>query len=196
MKIETIKLSELHLLENNVRKHGELQIDALVKSLDQFGQTRAFVIDEANTILIGNGMYEAMVKRGDKTAAAYRVTGLTEKQKKKLVLSDNKVFQLGLDDFENIEMYIKEITSDGDFDVAGFDEEALRAMTRTADEVLNDVMEYGIMKGAEKKEIEEAAPVGVVTHAAATEETASQEGQDQEYSNTIICPSCGEIIRQ
>lgn len=203
MKLETVKLSELHPLENNVRLHSEAQIDALVKSLDQFGQTRAFVVDEQNNILIGNGMYEAMVKRGDKTGEVYRVTGLSEQKKKKLILSDNKVFSLGSDDFGQIEAYIQDITADGDFDIAGFDEEALRALTRSADEILNDVMSYGKVeeKPAPTVVTSEAVPAaGPVEQAAETPSPAPapdiQRGvEPAETIKTIVCPSCGEVIR-
>ena len=85
MKIERIKLSELSPLAKNVRKHGETQIKEFVRSLNQFGQTRAIVIDEDNNILIGNGLYIAMNKRGDIEADCTRVLGLSEKEKKKLV---------------------------------------------------------------------------------------------------------------
>ena len=94
MKIEIIKLDELKPLEKNVRKHNEIQLNELVRSLNQFGQTRAIIVDEDNNILIGNGLYLAMQKRGDKTAECSRVKGLTETQKKKLVLTDNKVYSL------------------------------------------------------------------------------------------------------
>ena len=53
MKLEVVKLSDLKPLENNVRKHSDKQIDELIKSVEQFGQTRAMVIDEDNNILIG-----------------------------------------------------------------------------------------------------------------------------------------------
>ena len=62
MKLEVVKLSDLKPLEKNVRKHNDKQIDELVKSVEQFGQTRAMVIDEDNNILIGNGLYFALVK--------------------------------------------------------------------------------------------------------------------------------------
>ena len=57
MKLEVVKINDLKPLEKNVRKHNEKQIDELIKSVEQFGQTRAMVIDEDNNILIGNGLY-------------------------------------------------------------------------------------------------------------------------------------------
>lgn len=45
MKLEVAKLSDLKPLEKNARRHNDKQIDELIKSVEQFGQTRAMVID-------------------------------------------------------------------------------------------------------------------------------------------------------
>lgn len=143
MKIEKVKIADLHPLERNVRRHGEKQIAEFIRSLSMFGQTRPFVIDEANTVLIGNGMLEAMKQAGIADGVAYRVKGLTEKQKQKLVLSDNKVYSLGADHVENMEALIRDLGMDGDFDIPGFSEESLRTLSQTADALLDDAMNYG-----------------------------------------------------
>lgn len=209
MKLVKVVLAELKPLEKNVRKHNDKQVDEFIRSLNENGQTRPFVIDENNNILIGNGMYAAMIKRGDKEAYALRKTGLSEKQKKKLALSDNKIFSLGTDNYEVIQEYINEITEDGDYDIAGYDEDIIREMTRTADEIIEDVMSYGTetaFTGAETP-----APVFTPTPQAnnassgynAPQAPVSQPSapmQDntprQEVHNdrTIVCPSCGEVI--
>lgn len=64
MEVTIKKLSDLKHPEKNVRIHSEQQIRELKRSLEKFGQTRALVIDENNIILIGNGLYEAMVSLG------------------------------------------------------------------------------------------------------------------------------------
>ena len=120
MKLEVVKLKDLKPLERNVRKHNDKQIDELIKSVNQFGQTRAIVIDENNNILIGNGLYYALVKMNKDDVQCFRKTGLSEVEKKKLVLSDNKIYGLGSDDYEEINNYIQEITSFGDFEIAGY----------------------------------------------------------------------------
>lgn len=70
MKVTIKKLSVLKHPEKNVRIHSEQQIRELKRSLEKFGQTRALVIDENNIILIGNGLYEAMVSLGYQEAKA------------------------------------------------------------------------------------------------------------------------------
>ena len=205
MKIQKIKLSELKPLETNVRKHGEKQIKELIRSVNQFGQTRAIVIDDDNNILIGNGLYEAMVKAGLEEAFIYRKKGLSEIEKKKLILADNKTYSLGADDYENIEAYLEEITASGDFDIAGFDDDVLRNLMREADEVLQDVQSYGVLDQSiieKKQQVAESRTNNADTQTPAqnneleeqTEQTPVMNDTQQEEVATVLCPNCGECI--
>ena len=60
MNVTTKRLDALKHPKKNVRIHSEQQIRELKRSLEKFGQTRAIVVDEDDTILIGNGLYEAI----------------------------------------------------------------------------------------------------------------------------------------
>lgn len=202
MKIETVNISELKPLERNVRKHGEKQIKELAKSITQFGVTRAMVIDESNNILIGNGLYFALQKLGKEKAECHRMKGLTETQKKKLVLSDNKIYSLGADDYTEIENYIKEIVADNDYDIAGFDEDVLRQLTATVEELEESVGEYGTItdEAITSPEPPAIAQTSNTTHAPSESENATTENSSEAQSpgedtrRKIICPSCGEVI--
>ena len=202
MKLEVVKLSDLKPLENNVRKHNDKQIDELIKSVEQFGQTRAMVIDEDNNILIGNGLYFALVKMNKQDAQCYRKTGLTETQKKKLILSDNKIYSLGSDDYEEINNYIAEITSIGDFEIAGYDKFILEQMTATDEQVEEAIKDYGTITDTKfiqeepKQEINntyiEKEPE--IKNEPVTMVTETKVGAEKNEKKYIICPSCGEMI--
>jgi ParB-like chromosome segregation protein Spo0J len=195
--VQKINLHDLKPLEVNVRKHGENQLKELMRSVQQFGQTRAIVVDEDNNILIGNGLHAAMVKAGLTDCFIYRKTGLSETEKKKLILADNKTYSLGTDDYENIEAYIADITASGDFDIAGFDEEVLRNLMRDADEVLADVQNYGVLT-AEVVEKKQGAAERVETPAAQQNAPESHPERipapEPEQVPTVMCPNCGECI--
>lgn len=203
MKIEVIKLAELKPLEKNVRKHNEKQIRELIRSLDQFGQTRAIIVDEDNNVLIGNGLYMAMRQRGDDVAECSRITGLTENQKKKLVITDNKIYALGIDDYSVITDFINDITLDGDFDIAGFDDDVIRQMTKELDEINTDVMNYGTVPQevaqaqqavTEKRENESAQVVQEQRPSAEQPVYTAPVSAAVNTERTIICPACGEVI--
>lgn len=211
MKIQKIKLADLKPLEVNVRKHSDKQIKEIMRSVDQFGQTRAIVIDEKNNILIGNGLYAAMVKAGLVECFVYRKTGLSEKDKKKLILADNKTYSLGADDYENIEFYLEEITAAGDFDIAGFDEDVLKDLMRQADDVLQDVQSYGVLdqsvieqkqQVAESRANNEDSEItlkdsknnGLSDENAVEVITPNHLQTNSDDVATVLCPNCGECI--
>lgn len=202
MKLEVVKLSDLKPLEKNVRKHNDKQIDELIKSVEQFGQTRAMVIDEDNNILIGNGLYFALVKMNKAEVQCYRKTGLSEIEKKKLILSDNKIYGLGSDDYEEINNYIQEITGMGDFEIAGYDKFILEQMAATDEQVEEAIKNYGTITDTKfiqeepKQEknntyIEKEPEIKNEPVTMVTETNVGAEKNEKKY---IICPSCGEMI--
>lgn len=112
MKVIKKRLDDLKHPEKNVRIHSEQQIRELKRSLEKFGQTRALVVDENNVILIGNGLYEAMVSLGYQEASVYVKTELSENDKKKLMIADNKTYALGIDNLDTLNEFLEELQGD------------------------------------------------------------------------------------
>ena len=88
----------------NRRKHPPRNVEMIAAALRDVGAARSIVIDEANTVLAGNGVLEAAVSVGftdvrviDATGSeviAVRRSGLTEAQKRALALYDNRTAEL------------------------------------------------------------------------------------------------------
>lgn len=88
----------------NPRKHGQRNIGTIVKSLEEVGAGRSIVIDEDNVILAGNGLIEAagiagierlrVVEADGNEIIAVRRSGLTDKQKKRFAVLDNRAGEL------------------------------------------------------------------------------------------------------
>ena len=87
----TMKLTDMVRPEKNVRIHTEQQLREFERSVKMFGQIRPIVVDEKNVILAGNGLYETLLRMGYEEALVYQYTDLTENQKKKLMIADNKI---------------------------------------------------------------------------------------------------------
>ena len=98
MKVIKKPLTELRRPDRNVRMHTDKQLKEFRRSVEMFGQIRPIVVDEDGVILAGNGLYETLLSLGRTEADCYVVYGLTEAEKKKLMLADNRVFDLGVDD--------------------------------------------------------------------------------------------------
>lgn len=208
MEVKTIKLSLLKHPEKNVRIHSEQQIRELKRSLEKFGQTRAIVVDEDNVILIGNGLYEAMVSLGYQEATVYIKTGLSDNDKKKLMISDNKTYALGIDNLETLNEFLEELQ--GDLDIPGYDEEILQQMVADANEVTEKISEYGTLDETEIQKIkdanekrdqktpsEETFSNNSFNSSEKMDSSTEQSVWDQDATETrkyVICPKCGEKI--
>ena len=92
ISIKTVKLSQIKLNPDNPRRIGNVEMDRLVKSLQEFPdmmKLREIVVDETMTILGGNMRFLALKKIGAKECTAKIVTGLTKEQKREFVIKDN-----------------------------------------------------------------------------------------------------------
>jgi ParB-like chromosome segregation protein Spo0J len=187
-----IDIDLLKTPERNTRIHPEKQIKEIRRSLKKWGQYRDAVVDENYMILAGNGLIEAMRLEGFKKAWAVIVTGISENDKIKFMLADNKTAGLGIDNLNNIELLISEL--EGDFDIPGFDDEVLASINAASEEISAALEEYGKATDENLAEIE--------AHAGANEEEGgSDTGGGSEIAaaadreqNSVICPKCGEVI--
>lgn len=206
MKVIKMQLSELVRPEKNVRIHAEQQLKEFERSIEMFGQIRPIVVDENNVILAGNGLYETLMRMGYKEADVYKYTNLTENQKKKLMIADNKIFNLGIDNIETLNSFLDDLKDD--LDIPGYDSDILKQMVSDADEITEKISEYGILDKEEIEDIKEKnqkieeremktqqnndenqdnIPESDVVHKEYNEETA-------DIKKFVICPNCGEKI--
>lgn len=190
MKIVSKKLTELVKEDNNIRRHSPAQIAEYVRSVNMFGQIRPIVIDENNKIIAGNGLFEALQQAGYEKAECYMVAGLTEQQKKKLMLADNKIYELG---YTDIDVFQEVVQSLDDFDVPGWDANLLEMLTASTKEVNRAVTSYGtVEEHDEKKPPAEEAKDIVAEHT--TGDNSYYETEKADVERYIICPHCGERI--
>ncbi len=201
MTVVKMKLSALRRPERNVRMHTEKQLVELERSVTMFGQIRPIVVDDALTILAGNGLYEALLRMGWKEADVLKVEGLSENQKKKLMLADNRIYGLGVDDLESFDVFLEELKDD--LDIPGFDEDLLRSMVSQAGEIDEKLQGYGSLDENEIQAIRAAGErknrlmsTGVPQNDAGEEETESAEADEERepIRSFVICPHCGEKV--
>lgn len=205
-----MRISELIHPEKNVRRHPEKQLQEMLKSIRMFGQIRPVVVDENNVILAGNGMVEAMRIGGYEEADVLVVNGLTDAQKKKLMIADNRIYELGVDHKDNIFEILREI---GDFEVPGFDEDILRSLLAEDENIEEELESYGVLDREEVEEFhragerlqnridtarQEATAVPSPTQALASSPTyvqhdapASSQTEGDAAPGRTLCPHCG-----
>ena len=207
MEIITMKLVDLVKPEKNVRIHTEQQLKEFQRSVKMFGQIRPIVVDENNVILAGNGLYETLIAMGKETADVYKYVNLTENQKKKLMIADNKIFSLGIENLDTLNSFLEDLQ--GDLDIPGFDEDILKQMVSEAEDVTEKLSEYGTLDDEEiqsikesgerkeqqiqKAEAEQATPAPQPI--AQPQQEMPEDSEDTtEVKKFVICPKCGEKI--
>lgn len=201
MKVVAKKLSELKPMEKNIRRHSTKQIAEYVRSLKMFGQVKPLVVDEDGVIIIGNGLYEALKSMDAEKADCYVMIGMSEKQKKKLMLADNRVYELGMTDTDIFDEVIKSL--EGDIDVPGWDADLLETLNASISEVNEIVDSYGTYQSEDIQRLNERqAHSGELQQgSAAREDNGNTETYPQEQrqetpaeaptARTVVCPHCG-----
>jgi ParB-like chromosome segregation protein Spo0J len=185
VNIDLLKTPEL-----NTRIHPEKQLAEIRRSLRKWGQYKNAVVDENYLILAGNGMVEAMRLEGIKKVSVIIMYELTENDKKKLMMADNKTAGLGVDNLENIQEIINRL--DGDFDIPGFDDDVLNSINAASEEISAALDEYG------KATDDNLAGIDAHADVNSREDDEPPENFDTVTNDSgqqsVICPKCGEKI--
>lgn len=190
MNIEKRSIDQIFPNERNTRKHSDKQIEELWKSVQKFGAIRPVVIDENGVILAGHGLYEAYRRNGQTEVDVLIMNGLSEKDKKKLLLADNKIYSMGIDNYSAIEEILKELGQDSDFEIPGYDADILEEMygIKSVEAEAEQTQPLKALAGDSEpsKAVEDITPLKNVERARAE--------AVEEAEKFIICPNCGEKI--
>jgi site-specific DNA-methyltransferase (adenine-specific) len=105
MKTLDIAINDVVPYENNPR-HNDNAVDAVARSIEEFGFQQPLVLDKDKVIIVGHTRFKAAQKLGLKTVPCVIADNLTEEQVKAYRLADNKVGELATWDHDalNIEL--------------------------------------------------------------------------------------------
>lgn len=199
------RLHNTRLLLRNYRMLKE-SCSKAVYSKTREEKSAAEVMEDLMSMKGSDGVIVNSIKE---QALVYKYEDLTESQKKKLMIADNKIFSLGIENLDTLNEFLEELN--GDLDIPGFDEEILKQMVADADEVTEKISEYGTLdeeeiqqikeanEKREQKELESASEEG---KAIVQTDLPQQGGQSAtmespesaETRRFVICPKCGEQI--
>ena len=93
MELKTLKIKDIHPYEKNARKNDHA-VEVVAQSIEQCTYVAPIIVDENNVILAGHTRWKAMKKLGRTECECIVKGGLTEEQKKKYRLLDNKTNEL------------------------------------------------------------------------------------------------------
>lgn len=107
-----MQVADIKPYKNNPR-HNDNAVEAVAESIKQCEYIAPIIVDENNTILAGHTRLKALQKLGKTEAEVMQVTGLTEAQKKKYRLLDNKTNELATWDIDLLEVELEDLDFDG-----------------------------------------------------------------------------------
>ena len=111
---------------NNSRTHSDEQVTQLASSIQEFGFTNPVLIDEKDGLIAGHGRVLAARKIGIEEIPAIIVDGLTEAQKKALVIADNQLALNADWDIDKLKLEVETLDElDFDLDLLGFGDDFL-----------------------------------------------------------------------
>ena len=125
MEIVLKKLQEIIPYDRNPRKN-EKAVNAVAESIRQCGYVAPIIVDEDGVILAGHTRYKALQKLGRQEVQVVVKEGLTEEQKRKYRILDNKTAELASWDFDLLETELEGLDFEGfDFGLSVDDFEGL-----------------------------------------------------------------------
>lgn len=126
---KVLPVGALKPYERNARTHSPEQVAQLVASIKQFGFTNPLLIDEDSRIIAGHGRLEAAKASGLEEVPCIVLSGLTDEQRRALVLADNQLAMNAGWDLELLKGELGDLQSAGfDIGVIGFDPDFLNGL--------------------------------------------------------------------
>ena len=108
-----LKIDEIVPYERNPRKITQEAVDDAAESIRQVGYRAKIIVDENNVIIAGHTRLQALKKLGYKEVYVERESDMTEEQKRKYRLLDNKVSEKTGWDFELLDWELEGLDFEG-----------------------------------------------------------------------------------
>lgn len=132
LRVEYWPLDRLIPFARNARTHSDAQVAEIAGSIRAFGFSNPILVSEAGDIVAGHGRLAAARKLGMAEAPVIVLRGLTEMQRRQLVLADNRIALNAGWNVEMLKLELADLSGLGaELSALGFTaKELARALTR------------------------------------------------------------------
>ena len=138
LEITYLSVNTLAEYKSNVKTHSPEQVEAIAKSIVEFGFNNPILIDEVGEIIAGHGRIMGAKLAGMDQVPCIVLEDLSEVQKKAYRIADNKIHELGGWDLERLSLELNAINDEGfDLDFTGFDPDELNRLLAESGEDAN-----------------------------------------------------------
>jgi len=116
--------------EKNARTHSTAQVEQLSRSIKEYGFTNPLLIDDQSRIIAGHGRLQAALALRMTEVPCIILAGLTDAQRRALILADNKIALNSGWDVKLLTEELADLKADGyDLTLTGFSLEEIDALT-------------------------------------------------------------------
>jgi DNA modification methylase len=123
-------VSALKPYEKNARTHSAEQVEQIARSMKEFGFTNPLLIDEQDRIIAGHGRLQAARALKMSDVPVIVLSGLTDSQRRALILADNKIALNSGWDLNLLSDELADLKLDGyDLTLTGFSLEEIDNLT-------------------------------------------------------------------
>ena len=128
MEIIRMKTADIRPYDHNPR-HNEEAVDAVAKSIREFGFRNPVILDKDNVIIAGHTRWLAAKELGLEEIPCVVASDLTPEQAKAYRIADNRTGEIAKWDYDLLPVELKELRADGfDLSLLGFDTSELEGL--------------------------------------------------------------------
>src|SRR5262249_15133691 len=125
MHIEIRPITSIRPYDHNPRVNDPA-VDAVARSIQEFGFRQPIVVDEAGVIIVGHTRYKAALKLGMTEVPVHVAVGLSPEQARAYRIADNQTAQLSTWDYDLLPDELLALQEVGfDLDLTGFSADEL-----------------------------------------------------------------------
>nr|DAQ54378.1 MAG TPA: adenine specific DNA methyltransferase [Caudoviricetes sp.] len=121
LAVEYRKPDDLKPYDRNSRTHSKAQVETLARSIREYGFTNPILLDEDGVIIAGHGRLQAAREVGLEQVPTITLRGLSEAQRRALVLADNRIALDAGWDIDLLKLELADLRDEGfDLSLTGF----------------------------------------------------------------------------
>ena len=138
MQIEQWDIDRIKPYTSNPRRNDKA-VDAVAKSIREFGFRQPIVVDAGGVIVVGHTRYKAALKLGLATVPVHVAADLTPQQARAYRIADNRTNETAEWDVDLLPIKLGELRDDGaDLKLLGFTDKELAEYLKEFDTDLED----------------------------------------------------------
>jgi hypothetical protein len=127
LRLEFWRVDRLVPSARNARTHSDAQVAEIAGSIRAFGFTNPILVGEQGDVVAGHGRLAAARQLGLSDVPVILLRGLTEFQRRQLVLADNRIALNAGWDLEMLNLELKDLSEGADLTLVGFTAQELAA---------------------------------------------------------------------